>query len=56
MIFGVRNAQKGEPAAWRIRDEFKFTEANMKGVGSWESYEAIKTFVNRSSPPWILPS
>lgn len=44
VIFGVRNLQKGESAAQKIREEFQSAEIKVMKV-DMESFETIKTFV-----------
>ena len=44
VIFGVRNVQKGESAAQKIREEFQSAEIKVMKV-DMEDFEAIKTFV-----------
>jgi len=44
VIFGVRNMEKGETAAQKIRDEFESAEIKVMRV-DMESFEAIKIFV-----------
>lgn len=44
VIFGVRNVEKGESAAQKIREEFQSAEIKVMKV-DMESFEAIKTFV-----------
>ena len=44
VIVGVRNVEKGEAAAQRIREEFESAEVKVMKV-DLESFEAIKAFV-----------
>ena len=44
VILGVRNVEKGEIAAQRIRDEFEYAEVRVMKV-DMESFESIKAFV-----------
>ena len=52
VIFGVRNMQKGETAAEKIREEFESAEIKVMEV-DMESFDTIKSFVGeleRSEP------
>jgi NADPH:quinone reductase-like Zn-dependent oxidoreductase len=52
VIFGVRNVQKGESAAQKIREEFQSAEIKVMKV-DMESFEVMKTFaeeLHRTEP------